>query len=108
MKHFAAAFAVLAFLSSPVAADENAKTLKGTLTLFKGQKFDGESYRIAKDNPSLGHDFLVGSIAVFPGDVWEVCDKPKYKGNCLTLSADDTGIGKAMLQSARLIKAAGD
>ena len=47
MKHFAAAFAVLAFLSSPVAADENAKTLKGTLTLFKGQKFDGESYRLS-------------------------------------------------------------
>ena len=29
-------------------------------------------------------------------------------GSTLTLSADETGIGKAMLQSARLIKAAGD
>lgn len=106
MKHLAAAVIGLTLLASPVLAQDNAKTIKGTLTLFEGQKFDGESYRVTKDNPNLPHDFLIGSIAVFPGEVWEVCDRPKFKGNCLTLTADETGIGKAVLKSARVIKAA--
>lgn len=96
----------LTLLAPPALADDNAKTIKGVLTIFEGQKFDGESYRIIKDNPSLPHDFLIGSIAIYPGEVWELCDRPKYKGNCLTLSADETNIGKAVIKSVRVIKAA--
>ena len=46
---------------------------------------------------------MIGSIAVHPGDQWELCDKPKYKGNCLTLTADEADIGKAVIKSARLL-----
>lgn len=110
MKRFAMltalAAAGLTLAAHPVAAEEKAKTIKGTLTIFEGQKFDRDYHRIDKDDPELPHEFLIGSIAVYPGDVWEVCDKPKYKGNCLTLSADETGIGKAVLKSARIVKAA--
>ncbi|KQZ62686.1 hypothetical protein ASD67_14350 [Sphingopyxis sp. Root1497] len=95
----------LTLLASPLAAQDKSKTIEGTLTLFEGQKFDGDSYRLEKDEPSLQHDFLVGSIAVYPGETWELCDKPKFKGNCLTVSANETGIGKAMIKSARVIKA---
>ncbi|OHC98540.1 MAG: hypothetical protein A2885_16870 [Sphingopyxis sp. RIFCSPHIGHO2_01_FULL_65_24] len=95
----------LTLLASPLAAQDKSKTVEGTLTLFEGQKFDGASYRLEKDEPSLQHDFLVGSIAVYPGETWELCDKPKFKGNCLTVSANETGIGKAMIKSARVIKA---
>ena len=102
---FAAAAASLTLVAAPLAAQEEAKTIEGTLTIFEGQKFDKQSYRVTKDNPSLPHDFLIGSIAVFPGEVWELCDKPKYKGNCLTISADETGIGKALIKSVRVIKA---
>lgn len=100
----AAAAAGLTMLAGPLAAQDSAKTIEGTLTIFEGQKFDRESYRIDKDNPSLPHDFLVGSIAVFPGEIWELCDKPKYKGNCLTVSANEPGIGKAVIKSVRAIK----
>jgi len=95
----------LTLLASPLAAQDKSKTIEGTLTLFEGQKFDGDSYRLEKDEPSLQHDFLVGSIAVYPGETWELCDKPKFKGNCLAVSANETGIGKAMIKSARVIKA---
>ena len=98
------AAAGLTLLAAPLAAQDNSKTIEGTLTIFEGQKFDRESYRIDKDNPSLPHDFLVGSIAIYPGEIWEVCDKPKYKGNCLTLSANEVGIGKAVIKSVRAIK----
>ena len=103
----AAAAAGITLLAAPLTAsagEKEAKTIEGTLTLFEGQKFDKQSYRVTKDNPALPHDFLVGSIAVFPGEIWELCDKPKYKGNCLTVSADETGIGKAVLKSVRAIK----
>lgn len=108
MIHFARLAAVaagLTLLASPLAAQDKSKTIEGTLTLFEGQKFDGDSYRVEKDDPALQHDFLVGSIAVHPGEVWELCDKPKFKGNCLTLSANETGIGKAMIKSVRVVKA---
>ena len=101
----AAAAMGLTLIATPLAAQNNAKTIEGTLTLFEGQKFDGDSYRLEKDEPSLQHDFLVGSIAVYPGESWELCDKPKFKGNCLTVSANETGIGKAMIKSARVVKA---
>lgn len=107
MTHFArlAAVAVgLTLLASPLAAQDKSETIEGTLTLYEGQKFDRESYRIDHDIPSLQHDFLVGSIAVHPGEVWELCDKPRYKGNCLTLSANEVGIGKAVIKSVRAIK----
>lgn len=102
----AAVAAGLTLFAAPVAAQDNAKTIKGVMTIFEGQKFDRQSYRVMKDNPSLPHDFLIGSIAVYPGDVWEACDKPKYKGNCLTLSADETDIGKALIKSVRVVKSA--
>jgi len=95
----------LTLLASPLAAQDKSKTIEDTLTLFEGQKFDGDSYRLEKDEPSLQHDFLVGSIAVYPGETWELYDKPKFKGNCLTVSANETGIGKAMIKSARVVKA---
>ncbi|WP_260582628.1 beta/gamma crystallin family protein [Sphingopyxis sp. PET50] len=101
----AAAAAGLTLVATPLAAQGEAKTIEGTLTVFEGQKFDKRSYRVTKDDPDLSHDFLIGSIAVFPGEVWELCDKPKYKGNCLTVSADEAGIGKAVIKSVRAIKA---
>lgn len=102
----AAATSVLLALAAPAAADEKAKTIEGVLTLFEGQQFDRQYYRVTKDNPSMPHDFLVGSIAVYPGEVWEVCDKPKFKGNCLTISSNETQIGKAVIKSVRAVKAA--
>ena len=100
----AAAAAGLTLVATPLAAQGEAKTIKGTLTVFEGQKFDKRSYRVMKEDPDLPHDFLIGSIAVYPGEVWELCDKPKYKGNCLTLSADEAGIGKALIKSIRPVK----
>lgn len=102
---FAAAAVGLSLLASPVVAENEAKTIEGTLTVFEGQTFDKRSYRITKDNPSLSHEFLIGSIAIFPGETWELCDRTKYKGNCLTLSADEINIGKAVIKSVRAIKA---
>ena len=53
----------------------------------------------------MPHDYNIGSIAIWPGEVWEVCDKPRYKGNCLTITADETNIGRAVIKSVRAIKA---
>ena len=104
-KFFYALIAASALTVQAGAADDKpkARTIKGTLILFEGQKFGGSSEDITKDRPSLALDFTIGSIAVHPGDQWELCDKPKYKGNCLTLTADEADIGKAVIKSARLL-----
>lgn len=101
------AAAVLAMaLTGPVLAEDQAKTIEGVLTLYEGQKFDRRNYRVDKDAPRMAHDFLVGSIAVYPGEVWEVCDKPKFQGNCIVVTEDQEGIGRAVIVSIRAIKVA--
>lgn len=97
------AIAAIAIIASAASAEEatKAKTIAGTLVLYKGQDFSGQSYRIAKEDPQLQHEFLVGSMVSFPGEKWEVCDKPKYKGNCNIIEGEVTEMGRALIKSAR-------
>lgn len=106
MKSVSIIFAMLAMATSsaPAKEAENAKTAEGTLILYKGQQFSGEDYRIMKANPAIPHEFLVGSMAPYPGEKWEVCDKPKYKGNCIIVVGEETDMGRAVIESARPVE----
>jgi hypothetical protein len=87
-------------LAEPAKARADANTLR----LYKGQKFTGESYTVDRARPSLQLEMSVGSIAIFPGEKWEVCEKPRFKGSCNIIDSDMTDLGSAAIQSARPIK----
>lgn len=74
---------------------------KGLLILYNGQKFQGDFLEIKKARTSMGEEMLVGSLAVFPGEAWEICEGPRYKAPCRVVSADETGLGRVMIQSVR-------
>jgi Beta/Gamma crystallin len=97
---------VLIALSPATAAKRGAgqMTEKGVLTLFEGQKFEGESIEINKDMPSLSYEFTIGSIAVYPGEKWELCEQTRYRGVCNVMTGNETSMGKVKIQSARMIK----
>lgn len=80
------------------------RTEASTMRLYKGQKFTGESYTVDRARPSLQLEMPVGSIAIFPGEKWEVCEKPRFKGSCNIIDSDMTDLGAAAIQSARPIK----
>jgi hypothetical protein len=74
---------------------------KGLLILYNGQKFQGDYLELKKARTSMGEDMRVGSIAVFPGEAWEICEGQRYKGACRIVSADEIGLGSLIVQSVR-------
>jgi Beta/Gamma crystallin len=104
---FIAAAPLLALaLLSPASAkrEPGAMTDKGVLTLYEGQKFEGESIEIKKDLPSISYDFTIGSIGIYPGEKWELCEQTRFRGVCNVMTANETKLGKIKIQSARMVK----
>jgi hypothetical protein len=95
----------VAFVASGASAQgTKAKVEAETMRLYKGQNFTGESYVVEGLRSSLQLEMTVGSIAIFPGEKWEVCDKPRFKGSCNIVDSDMSGLGTVVIQSARPIK----
>jgi Beta/Gamma crystallin len=101
----ALALAVMA-LSPATAArrDAGQMTEKGVLTLYEGQKFEGEAIEINKDMPSISYEFTIGSVGIYPGEKWELCEQTRYRGVCNVMTANQTSLGKIKIQSVRMVK----
>jgi hypothetical protein len=94
----------LAAAGSNVQAFQGAKkTLakKGTIVLYNGQKFQGEYAEFNKARTSMALEFPIGSIAVFEGESWEICEGPRFKGACRTVTSNEEGLGGIMVASLR-------
>lgn len=103
----AIALAVSVLIVSPAAATKREggqMTEKGVLTLYEGQKFEGETVEIDKDMPSISYEFTIGSVGVYTGETWELCEQTRYRGVCNILSSNQTGLGKIKIQSARIVR----
>mgnify|MGYP002779058557 FL=1 len=92
----------LATAQTPAKPKADVKTMR----LYKGQNFTGEMYVVEGTRSSLMLEMNVGSIAVYPGEKWEVCDKPRFKGTCTIVDADMNNMGEVAIQSARAVKPA--
>lgn len=108
MFRYTALLPLVTLMASPLLAAEKraagAMTEKGKLTMYEGQKFEGESLEVMKDSPALVYGFTIGSIAVFPGDQWELCEQPRYKGVCNVMTGNETALGRITIRSARAVK----
>jgi hypothetical protein len=85
-------------------AKKGAMTDKGTLTLYEGQKYDGEFEEVIKTLPSLNMMRTVGSVGVFPGEKWELCEGLRYKPPCNIFSDSVGDLGRITIRSVRQIK----
>ncbi len=77
------------------------KAMPGRLALYEGQKFEGDRYDVEGERPSVSTNFMIGSIAVAPGEKWEVCEKAKFKEPCMMIDAETTELGRITIRSAR-------
>ena len=103
----AALITLLAVAAAPAHAEKRPvgiMTDKGTLTLYEGQKFQGEYLEVIKELPSISYDFTVGSFAVYPGEKWELCEQTRFRGVCNVFTGNETDLGKIKIQSARPVK----
>jgi len=83
---------------------QNSRVDKGKIGLFKGNNFDLDYYDAKGARPSISLDFDVASIAVFPGEKWQVCAKPRFQEPCMTIDKDTQNLGGVPVLSARPIK----
>jgi hypothetical protein len=79
------------------------KTNKGMLTLYSGQKFTGDYFEVTKDRPSISTEFPIGSIAVFEGEKWEVCEGQRFKEPCMVLTSNTENLGEITIRSVRKV-----
>jgi hypothetical protein len=97
------ALATMGLFAASVQAETVKKSpaKKGLLILYNGQKFQGDLLEIKKMRTTIGEDMLVGSLAVFPGEAWEICEGERFKGTCRVVTADETGLGSVRVMSVR-------
>jgi hypothetical protein len=81
------------------------RTNKGKMILYSGQKFQGDMLEITKPRITINEDILIGSIAIFAGDTWELCEGPRFKGTCVVYTSNQTDLGNVRIMSARPVKA---
>ncbi len=92
-------------LLGTAASSAKIATQKGMLTIYAGQKFTGDYLEVTKDRPSISTDFTIGSVAVFEGEKWELCEGQRYKEPCIIFSGNETDMGQVMIRSARKVVA---
>jgi hypothetical protein len=91
------AAALLASAGAAAAAGTPQSPAKaGELILYQEPNFNGDDYTIDRTNTNIHTDWDVRSIAIFAGDKWQICNKPRLQGDCITLTQslpDATKIG---------------
>jgi hypothetical protein len=69
------------------AADKKVSPARqGELILYRDTNYNGDNKVIDRDNTYVHTDWNVRSIALYPGEKWQICNKASYKGDCLTLT----------------------
>jgi hypothetical protein len=67
------------------------------LVFYDAVNFRGRTLMIEDDRPSLGASNSMGSIRVAAGE-WQICDRPRFYGNCVTISDDVRDVSRLGLR----------
>ena len=81
------------------------RTLRGELTLYQMTNYNGATWTVDSASRNVRTDWDIRSIAVHPGDRWEICARSSFRSPCIILDrsvADATLIGvDSQIGSAR-------
>jgi hypothetical protein len=103
MKKMMAALATAAFAAMPAAALQqqgqaprapDTHTIAGELVLYEMTNFNGDSLTVDTPRATVHTDWNIRSIAVHPGDRWQICARPRFQDPCIVL---DRSVGDAKL-----------
>lgn len=61
------------------------QTMPGELTLYEMKDYNGEGYLIDGPNSSVRTDWNIRSVAIHPGDRWQICARPRFRDPCIVL-----------------------
>jgi beta/gamma crystallin len=57
----------------------------GEMILYEQVNYNGDSYMVDRDRPSVTTKWNIRSIAIHPGEKWQICAKPRFQGDCIVL-----------------------
>jgi hypothetical protein len=73
--------------SGATAAGKNQSLARqGQMILYEAPNYNGEYLKLDKDGVAIQTDWNVRSIAIYPGDKWQICNRVRFQGACLTLT----------------------
>jgi hypothetical protein len=109
--------ALTALAGMPLAAMQGAAPKAGTphtvhseLTVYQEPSFNGQWETLETPSSTVHTDWPIRSLAVHPGDSWQICARTRFRDPCITLNrsvADARMIGiENQIGSARLAPAA--
>jgi Beta/Gamma crystallin len=77
----------------------------GTITVWTDANFRGPSATLRGATPDLrpyGLNNAISSLRILPGQAWEVCEQPNFRGRCQVVSGDVRDLGKATSWNDRI------
>jgi hypothetical protein len=84
------------------------QAIAGEMILYEQTNYNGDSYSVDRDRTSVVTKWNIRSIAIHPGEKWQICAKPRYQGDCIVLprSVNDAKLIGVLGQigSTRLVK----
>lgn len=105
-----AAILAAVILAVPAVAKEKpaaSPAIEGELVIYEMTGFNGDYYRIQQDRTTVQTEWPIKSIAMHPGDKWEICARPRFR-DCIELAQslpDASAVGiQDQIGSARLVK----
>ena len=80
-------------------------TVAGELTLYEMTNYNGDSWVLESSSPTVHTDWNIRSIAIHPGESWQICARSRFRTPCIVLNRsvpDATMIGvEGQIGSAR-------
>jgi hypothetical protein len=89
------ASAMQAPAAAPAQAGREPQTIRGTITFYDQVNYNGRDWDVEDATSRFRWDYHIRSIAIHPGDVWQICARPRFEG-CVVLNRsvpDATMIG---------------
>ena len=86
-------------------APPSPQTRAGELTLYEMANYNGATWSIDSASSRVRTDWNIRSLAIHPGDRWQICARPRFQSPCIVLDRsvhDATLIGvEGQIGSAR-------
>ena len=81
--------ALAAALAMPAAATQTGaprtQTEQGRIMLYEAKNYSGDSYLVDNERRTLRTGWNVYSVAIHPGDRWQLCNRARFQEPCITL-----------------------